>query len=62
MPTQDGWNNTFQVAAATNQYTLYSTGKDGSGSTCTAGTTVTFNDEICFINGQFLRYPQGTQQ
>ena len=62
MPTQDGWNNTFQVAAATNQYTLYSTGKDGAGSTCTAGTTVTFADEICFINGQFLRYPQGTQQ
>ena len=41
------------------QYTLYSQGKDGSGSTCTAGTTSTFNDEICFINGQFARYPQG---
>ena len=62
MPTVDGWNNTFQVAAATTQYTIYSTGKDGSGSTCTTATTSLFNDEICFINGQFLRYPQGSQQ
>ena len=62
MPTADGWNNTFQVTAATTQYTIYSMGKDGSGSTCTTGTTNLFNDEICFINGQFLRYPQGSQQ
>jgi hypothetical protein len=62
MPTQDGWNNTFQVAAVTTAYTIYSQGKDGSGSTCTASATTTFNDEICFVNGQFIRYPQGTQQ
>jgi general secretion pathway protein G len=62
MPTTDGWSNTFQVASVTTQYTIYSMGKDGSGSTCTAGTTQTFNDEICFINGQFLRYPAGSQQ
>ena len=62
MPTADGWNNTFVVNSIATQYTLYSTGKDGSGSTCTAGTTTSFNDEICFINGQFLRYPAGSQQ
>ena len=62
MPTLDGWSNTFVVESATTLYTIYSTGKDGSGSTCTAGTTSTFNDEICFINGQFLRYPAGSQQ
>ena len=63
MPTADGWNNTFQVAAATTQYTLFSTGKDTTdGSGCAAGTTSTFTDEICFINGQFLRYPAGSQQ
>ena len=62
MPTADGWNNTFVVDSIATQYTLYSRGKDGSGSTCTAGTTTTFNDEICFINGQFLRYPAGSQQ
>ena len=62
MPANDGWNNAFQVTAATNQYTLWSRGKDGTGTTCTAAVTTTFIDEICFVNGQFLRYPQGTQQ
>jgi type II secretion system protein G len=62
MPLLDGWNNTFQVSSATTQYTIYSQGKDGSGNNCATGTTSTFNDEICFINGQFARYPQGTQQ
>ena len=62
MPTVDGWAKDFQVAAVTTEYTIYSFGKDGAGNTCTAGTTTLFNDEICFINGQFLRYPQGSQQ
>ena len=62
MPTTDGWSNTFVVDSITTQYTLCSTGKDGSGTTCTAGTTTTFADQICFINGQFLRYPAGSQQ
>ena len=62
MPTADGWANTFVVASAATEYTVYSTGKDGSGSTCTAGTTGLFNDEICFVNGQFARYPAGAQQ
>ena len=62
MPLADGWANTFQVNASTTEYTVYSQGKDGSGSTCTAATTGTFNDEICFVNGQFARYPAGAQQ
>ena len=62
MPSTDGWSHTFQVASATTEYTLYSQGKDGSGAVCTTGTTNTFDDEICFINGQFLRYPAGSQQ
>ena len=62
MPTQDGWAHDFQVASATTEYTIFSQGKDGSGTTCTSGTTGTFNDEICFINGQFTRYPAGSQQ
>jgi len=62
MPTVDGWSNTFVVDSITTEYTLYSVGKDGSGTTCTAGTTNTFADQICFINGQFLRYPAGSQQ
>jgi len=62
MPAVDGWSNAFVVDSIATQYTIYSTGKDGTGSTCTAGTTTTFNSEICFINGQFLRYPAGSQQ
>ena len=62
MPLNDGWSNPYQVTSATTEYTIYSMGKDGSGSTCAAATTTIFNDEICFINGQFLRYPAGTQQ
>ena len=37
-------------------------GRTARAARCTPGTTTTFNDEICFINGQFARYPQGTQQ
>ena len=62
MPTTDGWNNTFAVDSITTQYTVYSLGKDNTGSSCVAGQTTTFNDQICFINGQFLRYPAGSQQ
>ena len=62
MPQTDGWSNTLQVDATSSAYTIYSQGKDGTGTTCTAGLTTTFQDEICFVNGQFLRYPQGTQQ
>ena len=61
MPQLDGWSHTFQVASATGEYTVYSQGKDGTGTQCAAGTTTTFNDEICFVNGQFQRYPAGTQ-
>ena len=62
MPLADGWSNTFQVDAITTQYTLFSQGKDGATNTCAAAQTNTFNDDICFINGQFLRYPAGSQQ
>ena len=62
MPQADGWAHTFQVDSIATEYTIWSQGKDGTGNTCTAATTATFNDEICFINGQFARYPAGTQQ
>jgi general secretion pathway protein G len=61
MPVNDGWNYAFQVASATTEYTIYSQGKDGTGTTCTQGTTTLFNDQICFVVGQFVRYPAGSQ-
>jgi general secretion pathway protein G len=62
MPQQDGWSHDFVVDSTTVAYTIYSTGKDGTGTTCTAGVTALFNDQICFVGGQFLRYPAGSQQ
>ena len=62
MPLEDGWGYTFQVASTAVEYTLYSFGKDGAGTTCTPLQTSTFADQICFINGQFTRYPEGAQQ
>jgi type II secretion system protein G len=62
MPIVDGWSNLFQVDSSATMYTIYSQGKDGVGSSCPPGTTSSFNDEICFVNGQFQRFPLGTQQ
>ena len=63
MPLNDGWNNTFVVASVSTQYTVSSNGKDGVAATCVVGTLTTqFNQDICFANGQFVQYPQGSQQ
>ncbi len=63
MPTIDGWSNTFAVAAATTQYTITSNGRDGLSQGCVTGTITTgFDQDLCFANGQFIQYPQGTQQ
>ena len=62
MPLADGWSTTFVVDSTSTQYTLSSNGKDGTPTSCAAGVTTLFNEDICFANGQFIRYPQGTQQ
>ena len=62
MPLQDGWSHDLVVDSVAAEYTIYSTGKDGTGTDCTAGQTTTFIDQICFVGGQFLRYPSGSQQ
>lgn len=62
MPEEDGWGGTFQVDSSTVTYTLYSFGKDGTGTDCANLLTTTFIDQICFIDGQFVRYPEGAQQ
>jgi general secretion pathway protein G len=62
MPSVDGWSNPIQVDSSPTGYTLYSQGKDGIGNSCPPGTTSDFDDEICFVNGQFQRFPSGPQQ
>ncbi len=61
MPVADGWGRVFQVESHTTEYTIFSHGKDGAGSICTPGTTTRFDAEICFVDGQFTRYPPGSQ-
>ena len=61
MPTMDGWGNAFQVESSNTHYTIYSRGKDGTGSDCEPLATVTYNDQICLVDGEFTRYPQGVK-
>ncbi len=64
-PTNDGWGNQFEVDSVIGGYTICSSGKDGAGA-CTVvgsgGPTGDFDDAIIFINGQFVQWPEGTQQ
>ena len=62
MPKQDGWTHDLLVNSMPTEYTLESTGKDGNPEACTAGTTGFFINDICFVNGQFSRYPANAQQ
>ena len=63
MPQTDGWQNALLVDSVTTGYTLQSPGKLGVAGGCVAGTlTSLFTDDICFQNGQFIQYPNGSQQ
>ena len=63
MPEKDGWNYTLQVASVATEYTIFSQGKDGATGSCVNGTLTTlFTQDICFVSGQFIQYPQGSQQ
>jgi general secretion pathway protein G len=62
IPQYDGWRHDLQVESTTTQYTIYSQGKDATGSDCSPAVTTTFNAEICMTNGRFVRYPDGPQQ
>jgi len=62
-PATDGWTRGFSVASVIGEYTVCSGGKDGG--TCItegAGATTSFNAAITFANGQFVQWPEGTQQ
>jgi general secretion pathway protein G len=62
MPLTDGWAHAIQADSSLTSYTLYSQGKDGVGTSCPPGIISTFDDQICFVNGRFQRYPAGQQQ
>ena len=64
LPGTDGWQNAWVMASDTNgtTYTVTSWTKDGiTDGTATGGMTTDFNCDIVFRDGQFFRWPQGTQ-
>jgi len=58
-PAKDGWGNDFVVESSPGGYTILSHGKDGTGTDCEPAVTTLYQDEICFVSGRFVRYPQG---
>ena len=70
LPLTDGWNHNFYLNTdATGQgYTIASGGKNGNTTPVwvtaggqTGGKTTNFDDDIIFINGQFIQWPEGLQ-
>jgi type II secretion system protein G len=66
LPERDGWGMDLYVNTQIGGYTLASCGK-GAGS-CTSftvsgtgGKTTLFTDDIVFMNGSFVQWPEGKQ-
>ena len=58
----DGWQNPILYAANGLEYTLVSTGSDGTlQSTPPGGVTTSFSDNIIISNGVFVQWPDGMQ-
>ena len=67
LPLIDGWGHEFHVYSDGETYVLVSAGKDGEldqdwTEPEERGATTSFNRDIVFGDGQFLSWPEGTQQ
>ena len=65
LPVVDGWSSFFLYAnngGTAQAYVVASGGKNGTTSAFVGGETTNFNDDIVFVNGQFLQYPAGAQR
>ncbi|MDL2719134.1 MAG: prepilin-type N-terminal cleavage/methylation domain-containing protein [Acidobacteriota bacterium] len=64
LPIVDGWSSYFTYSADTNKqnYGMVSYGKDGVSTAKNGGETTDFNQDIVFVDGQFLQYPAGSQR
>lgn len=64
VPLNDGWNSWFLYTNANNQqdYIMGSNGKDGVSQTFKGGPTTNFNDDIIFVDGQFVQWGEGIQR
>ena len=64
-PTIDGWGHfmLYNVNAGLSVYNIRSLGRDNAtDATVNCGTTTDFNADIIYSNGNFLQWPEGTQQ
>jgi general secretion pathway protein G len=63
MPNNDGWGRPIIVNNDPSgaSFTVYSTGRSGSGAIGAAGPTTNFDQAIVFSNGQFAQWPEGMQ-
>jgi hypothetical protein len=63
MPTVDGWGQPFEFAAGDQTYAIRSPGKDGRPDsvkpTYVMARTKSFDADIVYTNGTFLRGPEG---
>ncbi len=63
LPLADGWNSFFHYSVGTGtsqDYGIVSVGRDGVAETTPLwGETTNFNNDIIFIDGQFVQYPAG---
>jgi type II secretion system protein G len=64
LPDTDGWKSSMLWERAGTEYTVISYGADRNVSgTCGNNIQTTqFNCDICYSNGQFTQWPEGTQK
>ena len=62
LPMSDGWQSYFYYSSANQLYGICSGGKNGATEAAIGGETTDFNNDIIFINGQFVQYPAGAQR
>jgi general secretion pathway protein G len=63
MPQLDGWRNSFEVTCdADVGYTIESFGKGGADDADVGGQTQDFPEDIIFVDGQFVQWPEGQQK
>ncbi|HEX5044652.1 MAG TPA: prepilin-type N-terminal cleavage/methylation domain-containing protein [Candidatus Polarisedimenticolaceae bacterium] len=63
MPATDGWRNPIQInSVADTGYTVESYAKGGANNTDISGATQNFSDDIVFVDGQFVSWPEGQQK
>lgn len=62
VPPNDGWNRAMNIFSTAQDYTIYSTGRNGGGVPNSNGQTTSFDAAIAFSDGSFVEWPEGTQQ